>query len=95
MLGEAEAEELVEDGGACAEQPRQIIRKTRNARRTIIRRNHLNMRKPLDYLMAGRVAQRSAAPKARFPGSNPSRLRNAEAPIWKTINSEQSSEAKS
>jgi hypothetical protein len=56
MLGEAEAEELVEDGGACAEQPRQIIRKTRNARRTIMNRSHLYMRKSFDYLTPSSVA---------------------------------------
>src|SRR4029077_3611455 len=44
--------------GDWAEQPRQISKRTRNARRTIINRNHLNMRKPPDYLMEGRLMLR-------------------------------------
>jgi hypothetical protein len=35
------------EGGDWAEQPRQITRRTRNARRTIINRSHLNMSKRL------------------------------------------------
>src|SRR5437588_12306432 len=35
------------EGGDWAEQPRQITRRTRNARRTIINRNHLSMSKRL------------------------------------------------
>jgi hypothetical protein len=35
------------EGGGWAEQPRQISKRTRNARRTIINRNHLNMSKRL------------------------------------------------
>src|SRR5258708_3149522 len=35
------------EGGDCAEQPRQITRRTRNARRNIINRNHLSMSKRL------------------------------------------------
>jgi hypothetical protein len=42
-------------GGDWAEQPRQISKTATNARR-IINRSHLDMSKPLDYLMAGSVA---------------------------------------
>src|SRR6266436_9414933 len=35
------------DGGDWAEQPRQISKRTRNARRTIINRSHLSMSKRL------------------------------------------------
>src|ERR1700692_916785 len=35
------------EGGDWAEQPRQISKRTRNARRTIINRNHLSMSKRL------------------------------------------------
>jgi hypothetical protein len=49
-------EELLVEGGACAEQPRQISRRTRNARRTIMNRSHLYMRKSLDYLTSSSVA---------------------------------------
>ena len=50
--GGADGEAGFGAGPDWAEQPRQTSKRTRKARRTIISRNHLNMRKPLDYLMA-------------------------------------------
>src|SRR5208283_1450403 len=60
------------DGGNWAEQPRQITKRTTNARRTIMNRNHLSMRKPLDYLMAAR---------RHAPWRQASRFRDGACPV--------------
>src|ERR1035438_8133421 len=67
MISEAGAvgEEGFEEGGDWAEQPRQISKRTRNARRTIINRSHLSMGKPLDYLMAARPRVAAGACRKR------------------------------
>jgi len=73
MSGDGEAADAGEapgPGGDCAEQPRQISRKLRNAHRTMINRNHLNVKESLDYLMAAGLALATAQilPTAKKPG---------------------------